>query len=139
VKVDLKRKKNIFSRKTQLAIQKKGSQRSGFPDSAFSLDSNSQRETISMPQPAAAGPLDTATAVSAPAPAFEIDAAALSSYLRSNIASFPASGTTQPPPLRVLKFTHGQSNPTYLLQVCLFLKNKRGGGKTGGEKKESIG
>ena len=60
------------------------------------------------------GPLDTATAVSAPAPAFEIDTAALASYLqRSNV--LPASPDSQP--LRVLKFTHGQSNPTYLLQV----------------------
>lgn len=65
------------------------------------------------------GPLDTATAVAAPAPAFEIDAAALASYLRSNVPSFPRDSE---PPLRVLKFTHGQSNPTYLLQVrtCFF-------------------
>jgi len=71
-----------------------------------------------MPRPSA-GPLDTATAVSAPAPAFEIDAAALADYLRSNVPSFPAQGAH---PLRVLKFTHGQSNPTYLLQVrvCFF-------------------
>jgi len=58
------------------------------------------------------GPLDTATAVSAPAPAFEIDAAALADYLRSNVPSFPEAH-----PMRVLKFTHGQSNPTYLLEV----------------------
>ena len=72
-----------------------------------------------MPRPSG-GPLDTATAVSVPAPAFEIDAAALASYLRSNVPSFPASSESQPP-LCVLKFTHGQSNPTYLLQVCVCL------------------
>ena len=71
-----------------------------------------------MPRPSG-GPLDTATAVSAPAPAFEIDAAALADYLRSNVRSFAEAGAH---PLRVLKFTHGQSNPTYLLQVrvCFF-------------------
>ena len=71
---------------------------------------------VVMPGPSG-GPLDTATAVSAPAPAFEIDAAALASYLRSNVPSFPASSDAHS--LRVLKFTHGQSNPTYLLQVCV--------------------
>ena len=72
---------------------------------------------MSRPSPLGGGPLDTATAVSAPAPAFEIDAVALASYLRSNVVSFPA---LEAQPLRVSKFTHGHSNPTYLLQVHAF-------------------
>lgn len=60
------------------------------------------------------GPLDTATAVSAPAPAFDVDAGVLASYLRSHVPSFPRDDDST---VRILKFTHGQSNPTYLLQV----------------------
>ena len=76
-----------------------------------------------MPRPnsGSGGPLDTATAVSAPAPAFEIDATALAAYCQSHVASFPNSSSNSAPQLRVLKFTHGQCNPTYLLQVRAWL------------------
>lgn len=80
--------------------------------------------------PAAAGPLDTEKSVAQASPALALDESALFSFLRSHVSSFPSDvGQEQ---LRVLKFTHGQSNPTYLLQVrqsCGNERKKRGNWK----------
>ena len=58
-------------------------------------------------------PLDTGLAVAEPRAALRMDTGALIPYLRSHVPGFPARCDA----LRALQFSHGQSNPTYLLEV----------------------
>lgn len=58
--------------------------------------------------------IDTTAATLAPTPAMTIDAEALLSYLRTHVPEF--SGAAQGL-LLVSQFSHGQSNPTYLIQA----------------------
>ena len=59
--------------------------------------------------------LSTSASIGPPPPSLAVDAGALAAFLtRSGVPGFPAGA-----PLTVSKFEHGQSNPTYLLQVCV--------------------
>ena len=64
----------------------------------------------SMPPPAAT--LATSAATTPPPPALAVDATALAPFLAASVEGYPADAH-----LTVSKFAHGQSNPTYLLQV----------------------
>jgi aminoglycoside phosphotransferase (APT) family kinase protein len=57
--------------------------------------------------------LDTLQALGEPRAAHRIDEGSLLTYLRKNIPEL----ATEQGPLRVSQFQHGQSNPTYLLQL----------------------
>ena len=63
-----------------------------------------------MPSPAS---LATDTATVPPPPALAVEAAPLAAFLAAAVDGYPADAR-----LTVSKFAHGQSNPTYLLQVC---------------------
>jgi len=56
--------------------------------------------------------LSTSESAGAPPPALAVDAAALSRWLETSVPSYPRGA-----PVAVTKFSHGQSNPTYLVQV----------------------
>ncbi|KAK9814257.1 hypothetical protein WJX72_003022 [[Myrmecia] bisecta] len=56
--------------------------------------------------------LSTTEALTAPATAHRLDEAKLQQYLQREVADFPKSSS-----LAVRQFSHGQSNPTYLLQA----------------------
>ena len=64
-----------------------------------------------MPSPAA---LATDAATVPPPPALAVEAAPLAAFLAAAVDGYPADAR-----LTVSKFAHGQSNPTYLLQVCV--------------------
>lgn len=57
--------------------------------------------------------LDTGSATTAPRPAHRLDEGALLSFLQRSVPNLASA----PGPLLVRQFQHGQSNPTYLLQL----------------------
>jgi hypothetical protein len=73
-----------------------------------------------MPSPAS---LATDAATVPPPPALAVEAAPLAAFLAAAVDGYPADAR-----LTVSKFAHGQSNPTYLLQVCVRESGEGGGG-----------
>jgi acyl-CoA dehydrogenase len=68
---------------------------------------------MAMVQVSASHQLDTVRAVVEPRPAHRLDEGPLLAYLRTAVPDLAAESG----PLRVRAFSHGQSNPTYLLEL----------------------